>query len=473
MSDEPMPKRIRIDTEELSSLPKEDLIDKLREQEYYVRYLEKSRPRSANGGEDDDGRSSEEKLKQQNMEAARRENTLVLRLTNKEQELQDCLNQISEMKQAQTQSTAQLRSMLLDPALNLVFQRMAKEVDESKEKLKQTQNELSAWKFTPDSQTGKRLMARCRMLLQENEGLGKMIASGRTAKLEGEIALQKTLVTEMKKNQEELDEFVGDLEEDVEGMQSLIYELQTQLKETKEQAAKLQTENEQLRTISSTQQLKEPPPPAANGGKQVLNHTPVSPKPETTQPGDNDPSPAKQETTDVTEVRSQSPSLGKDLTNHTCPESSHDEVEAMDTDSAQINCSDSVGGKDTVEDEEEEEEMGCDSGEAKWASTERTTQANSHGVNSGVLSADSTSCPDHTDPTSNEAWSPPPPPVTTTNSKTEEDNGAEDSLSLPDKTAVTSHGDSDAPLVATEMKPVRNGVEQVTRLETGEDVDEV
>ncbi|XP_067674076.1 pre-mRNA-splicing regulator WTAP-like [Haliotis asinina] len=468
MSDEPMPKRIRIDTEELGSLPKEDLIDKLREQEYYVRYLEKSRPRSVNGGEDDDGRSSEEKLKQQNMEAARRENTLVLRLTNKEQELQDCLNQISEMKQAQTQSTAQLRSMLLDPALNLVFQRMAKEVDESKEKLKQTQNELSAWKFTPDSQTGKRLMAKCRMLLQENEELGKMIASGRTAKLEGEIALQKTLVTEMKKNQEELDEFVGDLEEDVEGMQSLIYELQTQLKETKELAAKLQTENEQLRTISSTQQLKEPPPLAADGGKQVLNHIPVSPKPETTQPGDDDPSPVKQETTDVTETRSQSPSLGKDLTNHTCPESSHKEVDAMETDSAQINCSDSVGVKDTVEEEDEEEEMGCDSGEAKWASSERTTQANSLGVNSGVPSADSTSCPDHTDP--NEAWTPSPP---MTNSKTTEDNGAEDSLSLPDKAAVTSHGDSDAPLVATEMKPVRNGVEQVTRLETGEEVQEV
>ncbi len=45
-------------------------------------------------------------------------------------------------------------------------------------------------------------MAKCRMLLQENEELGKMIASGRTAKLEGEIALQKTLVQEMKKNQE-------------------------------------------------------------------------------------------------------------------------------------------------------------------------------------------------------------------------------------------------------------------------------
>lgn len=62
-----------------------------------------------------------------------------------------CLqNQIQEMKQAQTQNTAQLRSMLLDPAINLVFQRMAREMDEHKEKLKQKQNELSAWKFTPD-----------------------------------------------------------------------------------------------------------------------------------------------------------------------------------------------------------------------------------------------------------------------------------------------------------------------------------
>lgn len=59
-------------------------------------------------------------------------------------------NQIAEMKAAQTQNSAQLRSLLLDPAVNLVFQRMAKELEDTKEKLKQTQNELSAWKFTPD-----------------------------------------------------------------------------------------------------------------------------------------------------------------------------------------------------------------------------------------------------------------------------------------------------------------------------------
>jgi hypothetical protein len=51
------------------------------------------------------------------------------------------------------------------------------------------------------------------MLLQENEDLGKTINSGRTAKLEGEISLQKTMVQEMKKNQEVM--FQSFLEEDL------------------------------------------------------------------------------------------------------------------------------------------------------------------------------------------------------------------------------------------------------------------
>lgn len=52
-----------------------------------------------------------------------------------------------------------------------------------------------------DSHTGKRLMAKCRMLLQENEELGKNVSTGRVAKLEADIALQKTLITEMKKSE--------------------------------------------------------------------------------------------------------------------------------------------------------------------------------------------------------------------------------------------------------------------------------
>jgi hypothetical protein len=44
--------------------------------------------------------------------------------------------------------------------------------------------------------------------LQENEDIGKMISSGRLAKLEGELSMQKNVCEEMKKNQAEMDDFV-------------------------------------------------------------------------------------------------------------------------------------------------------------------------------------------------------------------------------------------------------------------------
>lgn len=116
-------------------------------------------------------------------------------------------------------------------------------------RLEETQNELSAWKFTPDSNTGKRLMAKCRQLYQENEELGKMTSSGRLAKLEGELALQKSFSEEVKKSQMELDEFVQELDEDVEGMQSTIYYLQQELRKSNDSVTTLQLENAQLRSV--------------------------------------------------------------------------------------------------------------------------------------------------------------------------------------------------------------------------------
>ena len=103
-------------------------------------------------------------------------------------------------------------------------------------------NFLSAWKFTPDSVTGKRLMAKCRQLLQENDEIGKMVSSGRLAKLEGELSMQKALCEEMKKNQIEMDDFVQELDDDMEGMQSTIYFLQQQLKEAKETIANFEAQ---------------------------------------------------------------------------------------------------------------------------------------------------------------------------------------------------------------------------------------
>lgn len=193
-------------------------------------------------------KESESKLKQQYAESQRRERILARRLAVKEQEMQDFASQIAELKTAQAPGQAALRSALLDPAVNILFQKLKNELQQTKAKLEETQNELSAWKFTPDSNTGKRLMAKCRLLYQENEELGKMTSNGRLAKLEGELALQKSYNEEVKKSQLELDDFLQEMDEDVEGMQSTIVFLQQELKHTKEGKETLEKEVLQLRS---------------------------------------------------------------------------------------------------------------------------------------------------------------------------------------------------------------------------------
>lgn len=95
-------------------------------------------------------RESEEKLRAQQLEASRRENVLVMRLTMKEHEMQEYAAQLNELKSMMVPSTGALRSTLLDPAVNILIQRMKKELEDTKKKLEDTQNDLNAWKFTPD-----------------------------------------------------------------------------------------------------------------------------------------------------------------------------------------------------------------------------------------------------------------------------------------------------------------------------------
>ncbi|XP_012270167.1 pre-mRNA-splicing regulator WTAP [Orussus abietinus] len=247
------PRRVKLTEQQLDSLTRDELAAKWREQDLYVECLEAQA--AAQEGEVGSLRESEEKYRQQYAEASHREKILVRRLASKEQELQEYVNQIAEMKAANAPAAAALRSALLDPAVNILIQKLRQELVTTKAKLEDTQNELSAWKFTPDSNTGKRLMAKCRLLYQENEELGRMIASGRIAKLEGELALQKSFSEEVKKSQSELDEFLQDLDEDVEGMQSTIYFLQQELRKARESVTLLQQENATLKTTSGESNL--------------------------------------------------------------------------------------------------------------------------------------------------------------------------------------------------------------------------
>lgn len=89
-------------------------------------------------------------------------------------------------------------------------------------------------------------MAKCRVLLQENEDLGKIISGGQIAKLEGEIALQKELVETMKKNESDLEQMFLEMDHDMEGLQATLQKLQQDLKDLRDENTRLVEENKRL-----------------------------------------------------------------------------------------------------------------------------------------------------------------------------------------------------------------------------------
>ncbi|XP_045069821.1 pre-mRNA-splicing regulator WTAP-like [Coregonus clupeaformis] len=214
-------------------------------------------------------KESEEKLKLQQQEASRRGNILVMRLATKEQEISQvqqpsaaaksnspvqqpspaaqCSSQVQQPSAAaksnspvqqpspaaqcssQVQQPSAAGSSMVDPAINLFFLKMKGELEQTKDKLEQAQNELSAWKFTPDSQTGKKLMAKCGMLIQENQELGRQLSQGHLSP----SWRQRKYSEKLKSSQDELNDFIIQLDEEVEGMKSTILVLQQQLRETR------------------------------------------------------------------------------------------------------------------------------------------------------------------------------------------------------------------------------------------------
>merc|ERR1712131_395339 len=114
------------------------------------------------------------------------------------------------------------------------------ELKDTKEKLESAQSELNAWKFTPDSQTGKKLMARVRTLIQENQELGKQLSSGTVAMLESKLQLQEKKNAELTSAQADTDAFVLQLDEEVEGMQAKIMSLEAQLNKANQQIKELE-----------------------------------------------------------------------------------------------------------------------------------------------------------------------------------------------------------------------------------------
>jgi len=232
-------RRVQLGRDCIAELDRERLVAKWYQQEDYIDQLENAAEELGKQAD-----SLQQELQANESRYKKRLHNVCMKLTLRDRKLAQLQDKLAQITQNHAPSSHQLEATLIDPALNLMFEKMKCEVDSAKTKVEEMQNELSAWKFTPDSTTGKRLMAKCRLLHNENEELGKEISTGWVAQLTGNLALQKKFSEEMKKSQSELDEFLLELEEEVEGMQNTIYYLQAQLKESKDELKSSATSNE-------------------------------------------------------------------------------------------------------------------------------------------------------------------------------------------------------------------------------------
>uniref|UniRef100_A0A0X3P1I3 Pre-mRNA-splicing regulator female-lethal(2)D n=2 Tax=Schistocephalus solidus TaxID=70667 RepID=A0A0X3P1I3_SCHSO len=118
---------------------------------------------------------------------------------------------------------------LLSPALSALYRAAIEHAKVTKTKLKQSFDDLTAWKFSPDSPSGKRLMTCMRQLLAKNEGLGRINEADRLASLESEAAMQATCIDEFLKTNQELESVLEESSFDLEGLQSSLLILKQQL----------------------------------------------------------------------------------------------------------------------------------------------------------------------------------------------------------------------------------------------------
>jgi len=74
----------------------------------------------------------------------------MMRLTTRERQLIEVEKENEVLKSSIVPTLGALRSTLLDPAVNLIIQKLKKDLAETKKKLEDTQNDLNATKFTTD-----------------------------------------------------------------------------------------------------------------------------------------------------------------------------------------------------------------------------------------------------------------------------------------------------------------------------------
>ncbi|RIA87021.1 hypothetical protein C1645_740414 [Glomus cerebriforme] len=171
---------------------------------------------------------------------------LLIRCTKKEEEIQTLLGELQTLSQTLTPEFSydpSLRKKFIDPAINILFRTMKKELEDKDKFIENLQRELEGVGFTPNSITGKKLVAKLLALQNENEELGRQLRQGRVEQYEIEIALQRKVIDELKQGLEESDNQLISLDAEMERLQNLLFQMRAKVKSYEEKYGPLEPDN--------------------------------------------------------------------------------------------------------------------------------------------------------------------------------------------------------------------------------------
>ena len=143
-----------------------------------------------------------------------REGALVMKLSMQEGEVHTLKSCIQDLYKTKSRAEGSLRKTLLDPTINMEVKLLKDQLREANDKLDTNQAELEAVKFDPKSNTGRKLVNKCKTLVRENEELGKQVSEGNIQQLRVERDLQKSEVVRLRKDLEEALMYNEDMDEE-------------------------------------------------------------------------------------------------------------------------------------------------------------------------------------------------------------------------------------------------------------------
>ncbi|KAH9289740.1 hypothetical protein KI387_033857, partial [Taxus chinensis] len=174
-------------------------------------------------------RSSEEALKEQLEKARKKEAAFIVNFAKREQEITELKAAVRDLKSQLKPPSLKARRLLLDPAIHEEFTRLKNAAEEKEKKIKELEENLAAVNFTPQSKMGKMLMAKCRTLQEENEEIGMMASEGKIHELGMKLKLQKNQNLELRRQIQELLDYMEMLEEGVDKSNELVNTMKKQL----------------------------------------------------------------------------------------------------------------------------------------------------------------------------------------------------------------------------------------------------